>query len=57
MRENETEKTEVAEVAPKPDGIEARIDAWHRKHFAGTATEIWNLSFAAKEDLKKLLSI
>jgi hypothetical protein len=48
--------TDLTPAAPPaaPPPIADLIDAWHRDHFASsTTTELWNASFAAKEDLKK----
>ncbi|MET4238621.1 hypothetical protein BjapCC829_21950 [Bradyrhizobium barranii] len=45
------------DTEPKPDPVHVLIDAWHRDHFAGMpTTELWNASFAAKEDLKKRIA-
>ena len=44
-------------AAHEPSATDIIIDAWHRDHFAGTATtEAWNHSVKAKEELKKLLA-
>jgi hypothetical protein len=48
----------TAPAAAEPSEVDKAIDLWHREHFAGvsTTTEMWNASFAAKEDLKKRIA-
>jgi hypothetical protein len=48
----------TAPAAAEPSEVDKVIDLWHREHFAGvsTTTEMWNASFAAKEDLKQRLA-
>jgi hypothetical protein len=56
MDDNEKAVTELPK-AVEPSATDKIIDAWHRDHFAGTATtEAWNHSVKAKEELKKLLA-
>jgi hypothetical protein len=47
----------VTEADDKNAAVNTLIDVWHREHFSGSpTTELWNASFAAKEDLKKRIA-
>jgi len=47
------------EEGPAPHPLEAIVEGWWNDHFPGSpvarVTEIWNHSFAAKEELKRRL--
>lgn len=52
-----TESVAALTEADPVSAVDTIIDAWHRDHFAGSATtEAWNHSVKAKEDLKARLA-
>ncbi|MBV9858754.1 MAG: hypothetical protein JO038_01410 [Alphaproteobacteria bacterium] len=50
---------DTAPAAPPPGSIEALVERWWEDHFPGSAvaqiTAVWNVAFAAKEELKRRL--
>jgi hypothetical protein len=59
MQDNSAENG-VRAAGPLTEPVEAIIDAWWEDHFPGSpvaqVTQAWNHAFAAKEELKRLLS-
>jgi hypothetical protein len=49
-----------AEITPEAERLAALVNQWHFETFHGSIvardTEVWNLVYAAKEDLKQRLA-
>jgi hypothetical protein len=58
--EGSAKQTDVAPATPHPTLLAELVDRWWHDHFPGSpvaqVTAAWNHAFAAKEELKRLLT-